>query len=241
MTQPMQPPMTDERLDRLIRELLIERAEDVAAAAVSADAMAERIATRRRPVAFGRTWVLLAAATMLAALLIGGAVIVGGQPRLPSLPSPPSLPPPPSAAQGAVVHGWPDTDTNAPGVYSWDGSRCAGQFCSIGFMHNGYGSGDVEIRLEVAPEETISGNGATPVVVAGHDGIYRRIDAGQQEWIVAIERRTLAIRLTARPGTSEADLADAHAIIGSMRYESTDNPAGFRLIFTLTTNEWDSG
>jgi len=88
MTRPTQPLVTDERLDRLIRELLTERAEDVAAAAVSAEAMVEGIASRRRPAAFARAWVLLAATAMLTALLIGGALAVGGQLRLPSLPSP---------------------------------------------------------------------------------------------------------------------------------------------------------
>ena len=69
-------PLTDERLDRLIRDVLAERAEDIAAATASADAMAERITTRLRPSRVGRGWVLLAAA-LLAALLIAGAVAVG--------------------------------------------------------------------------------------------------------------------------------------------------------------------
>jgi hypothetical protein len=90
MTLPIQPPITDERLNRLVRQLLSERAEDVAADALSAHAMAERIATRFGPSPVGRTWVLLAAA-MLTALLIGGALAVGGQLRLPSLPSPTPL------------------------------------------------------------------------------------------------------------------------------------------------------
>jgi hypothetical protein len=248
MTQSIQPPMTDERLDRLVRELLTERAEDVAAAAVSADAIAVRIASRLRPSPSGRAWVLLAAATILATLVIGGALAVGGAFRLPSLPVPapstpdhvPSLPEAPSMPPGEVVHGWPDTNENPPGVYSWDGSRCGGSSCVMGFMHNGYGSGDVEIRLDVVPDGTISDDGATAVTLAGHDGIYRQ-SIGREEWIVDIQGTTIAIRLTAQPGTSEADLADAHAIIGSMRYERQDNDLGFRLVFTLTTDQWDSG
>jgi Tol biopolymer transport system component len=148
-------------------------------------------------------------------------------------------------SEGEVVLGWPDTNKNPPGVYSWDGSSCASTYCSVsaagGFMHNGYGSGDVEIRLDVLPEETISDDGATAVTVAGHDGIYRRIDTGREEWIVDIEGTTIAIRLTARPGTSQTDLADAYAIVESMRTEAQDNNLGFRLVFTLTTNDWDSG
>ena len=83
----MTVPITDQRLDRLVRQLLTERAEDVSADALSADAMAERIATRLRPDPFGRAWVLLAAA-ILTALMIGGALAVGGQLRLPWLPTP---------------------------------------------------------------------------------------------------------------------------------------------------------
>jgi hypothetical protein len=236
MTRPIQPSMTDERLDRLVRLILSERAEDVAADALPVDAMAERITTRLQPSPFGRTWVLLAAA-LLTALLIGGALVVGGLPRLPSLPPPTA--PPASAAEGERVRGWPDTTENQPGVYSWDGSPC-GMSCNSGFMHNGYGSGNLEIRIEVVRGPPTD-DGATAVTVAGHSGMYRRIDAQQEEWIVDIEGTTIAIRFTARPGTSQAELAEAYAIIGSMRTEPQDTDLGFRLVFTLTTNNWDSG
>ena len=142
-----------------------------------------------------------------------------------------------SAAEVEVALGWPDTNENRAGVYSWDGSRCAGTYCSIGFMHNGYGSGDLEIRLEVVSEGDTP-SGATAVTVAGHNGMYRRIDAQQEEWIVDIGGKTITIRFTARPGTSQAELAEAYAIIGSMR---TEVPGGFRLVFRLTTDDWDSG
>jgi hypothetical protein len=111
-------------------------------------------------------------------------------------------------------------------------------------MHNGYGSGDVEIRFfhfDYVPKGTFSDGGATPVTVAGHDGIYRRIDAQREEWVVDIEGTTIAIRLTARPGTSQADLDEAHAIIDSIRTEPKDNHLGFRLVFRITTDDWDSG
>jgi hypothetical protein len=158
-------------------------------------------------------------------------------------PPSPTSPATPSATRdvGEVAHGWPDTSENAAGVYSWDGSRCSSAYCVIGFMHNGYGSGDVEIRIEVAPGVPIADDGATPVTVAGHDGIHRRIDARLEEWIVDIEGTTIAIQLEARPGTSPTDLAEAHTIIESMRTEPQDNDIGFRLVFTLTTNDWDSG
>ncbi len=253
MTPPTQPTMTDERLDRLVRQLLVERAEDVAAAAVSADAMAERIASRLRPSPVARAWVLLAATAILAAVMIGGGLVVGGALRLPWVPVPATPTPSPllnaapwlqlptpSAREGLDVLGWPDTNENRAGLYSWDGSRCAGAFCSMGFMHNGYGSGNVEIRVEDLLYSAIPG-GAMAVTVAGHDGIYRRIDDLHEEWIVDIEGRTIAIRLAAEPGTSQADLDDAYSIIGSMRTEAQTGSPPFRLVFTLSTDDWDSG
>ena len=91
MTRATYPGISDERLDRLVRQLLADRAEDVAVAAVSADAMAELVTTRLRPSPVGRGWLLLAAA-LLAVLLIGGALAVGGVLRIPSPPSVQSVP-----------------------------------------------------------------------------------------------------------------------------------------------------
>jgi hypothetical protein len=148
--------------------------------------------------------------------------------------------PDPMPDDATKVRGWPDTNRNPPGVYSWDGARCASQYCVMGFMHNGYGSGEVDIRIVQVPEGGIT-DGAAAATVAGHDGLHRRIDAQRKEWIVDIEGTTIAIRLNVRPAASQADLDDAHAIIGSMRTEPRDNDLGFRLVFTLTTNDWDSG
>ena len=153
---------------------------------------------------------------------------------------PPSLPPAPSAQEAGRVRSWPSTRENPAGVYSWDGSSCGLGNCIVGFMHNGYGSGNLEIRIE-AVSDGATPSGATAVTVAGHNGMYRRIGAQQEEWIVDIEGTTIAIRFTADPGTSQAELAEVYAIIGSMRTEAQDNPLGFRLIFTLATDDWDSG
>jgi hypothetical protein len=108
-------------------------------------------------------------------------------------------------------------------------------------MHNGYGSGDVVIYLELDHGEVPFFDDDSAVTVAGHDGIYRRVRRRWEKWIVDIEGTTIAIHLKARPGTGQADLADAHAIVDSMRTEPRDNDLGFRLIFTLTNNDWDSG
>lgn len=114
-------------------------------------------------------------------------------------------------------------------------------------MHNGYGSGDVDIRITGGRAGNVSAAEGTAVTVAGHDGIYRLIDAGteisplREQWLAEIEGTTISILLTAKPGTSEADLAEAHAIIDSMYTEPRDTDLGFRLVFRLATDDWDSG
>jgi hypothetical protein len=194
---------------------------------------------------------LLAAAALLTALLIGGALTFEGWPgsssraaraadeQQHSLPQATSTGPQTTSTQ--EIRGWPHTTQNPAGEYSWDRRTCAGQFCVRGFMHNGYGSGDVEIHVQAASEAPVPNESHTAVTFAGHDGLYRRVDARTEEWIVRIQETTLAIRLEAKPGTSDADLAEAHAVIESMRTEPRDTKLGFRLVFTLMTNDWDSG
>ena len=183
----------------------------------------------------------LAAAAVLVIVLVGAGRIM----RPPDVGPPPgpitSSAPAASATEGEVVQGWPTTRQNPAGVYSWDGSTCAGTNCIVGFMHNGYGSGSVDVTIERAGEGATADEGAEAMTVAGHDGIYQRIDARTEEWIVNIEGTTIAIRLKAEGSTTPTELAEAHAIIGSMRTEKRDTNLGFRLIFTLTTDDWDSG
>jgi hypothetical protein len=154
----------------------------------------------------------------------------------------PTLEPTPQGST-EFVHAWPDTNTNSPGLYSWDGTD-HGPYVNEGFMHNGYGSGDVEIRMSIGTGDAAA-DSETPTTVAGYDGIHRkfsgRLDGRLEEWIVGIDGLSIAIRLEARPRTNQADLADAHAIVDSMRYEPQTNALGFRLVFRLTNSEWDSG
>ena len=99
----------------------------------------------------------------------------------------------------------------------------------------------VTLHIERVSGGTDSDDGWTTTVVAGHEGQYRRTDARTEERIVEIEGTTIAVRLTTKPGTSQAELDEAHAIIDSMRTQSRRTQLGFRLVFTLTTNDWDSG
>ena len=74
---PIQPPLTDDRLDRLVRQLLTERADDVAAVAMPAQTMTAVVAShvRRGRIAERRALLLVAAALLI--VLAAGAVAVG--------------------------------------------------------------------------------------------------------------------------------------------------------------------
>ena len=173
--------------------------------------------------------------------------LAAGVSPVPTLaPSPTASPTrtrPPSPSPHDAL-GWPTTGTNPPGLYAWGDNRCSGTSpgqrtsCTYGFMHNGFGSGDVEITIGV--------RSAKPTEIAGHAGTYRRVGDGREgwireEWLVEISGVTVAITLKAKEGASGAVIAEAHAIVKSIRYEPRTNALGFRLVFTIKTKTWDSG
>jgi hypothetical protein len=264
--------MSDRAFERAVRDWLDDGSDRTPQPAIDAVLLAVRTTPQEREPGIPRRFTsmtsflrLLAAAIAVIAIVGGGTIWYVGQSAssspepsqstIPSLASHPTALPSPSqmpAPSPEVARGWPSTSLNAPGLYSWDGRRCAGGSCLHGFMHNGYGSGDVAITIKFAPESPVVA-GATEVTVAGHRGWYRRAVGSEpslapfdmprfEEWIVEIDGYWVAIILYAQPGTSDADLADAHAIIDSMRYEAGGEGAwGFKLLFTLTNAEWDSG
>jgi hypothetical protein len=185
----------------------------------------------------------LAIAAVVALALLGIGLVV----RAPEV-GPPVTSQSPSAeaspAESARVYGgWPTTTQNPPGVYSWDGSSCVRRpsaSCNVGLIHNGYGANNVTITIRSVDAGEI-GDGGTPATVAGHEGIYRRDDDLTERWFVEIEGTTIAIAVSVDPGTRQVYLDEAHAIVDSMRTEPWDNSLGFRLLFTLTTDDWDSG
>jgi hypothetical protein len=198
----------------------------------------------------------LGAAALVVALLIGVQLLgidptgmVPGPTATPEVSSRPARtaepvpsPSPSAAWDSGVVDGWPHTGENPAGTYSWDGTWCAGPYCStIGWMHNGYGSGNVDIIIARRSETITSNDEVRAVTVAGYDATYRRADALREQWIVHIEGKTVVISVNVEPGTSDGDLDEAHAIIESMRVEPMDTNLGFRLVFTLKTDDWDSG
>jgi hypothetical protein len=82
-------------------------------------------------------------------------------------------------------------------------------------------------------------------VVAGYEGTYRKQPVGpptgarDEVWVVGIEVTMITIAVSAETGVTEAELAEAHAIVESVRTEPWETQAGFRMIFTLPPG-WDS-
>lgn len=109
----------------------------------------------------------------------------------------------------------------------------------MGVLHN-HGSNDVRISIGRIPERTISDVSATPVTVAGHQGLYLRIDPQLEEWNVGFDGTLLSVSLSAESSASQADVDEAHSIIESLVYEQQDTPLGFRLVFRLPSPGWDS-
>ena len=190
------------------------------------------------------------------AAIVFGA-IAGFDAPLPRTAGPPIGSDPPSrpcmatepAPEDLKVHGWPGPARNPAGVYSWDKYEDAGG--REGFIHNAYspGSGDMTILIEGETGRLTPHRGQTPLTVAGCEGTYRRFigegfpaEGGPvEEWMVDIQGTTVTISLGAKPGAPKAEVAEAREIIESIRAEPQDSVLGFRLIFTLKTNTWDSG
>lgn len=149
--------------------------------------------------------------------------------------------PPRRLPAGTKVRGWPSTSRNQPGVYSWDGRRCAGNSCSFGFIHNGYATGHVALTVDRVHGPPDARDRWTPAIVAGHEGLHQQSGARRQEWRVDIKGTTLLLRLSAKRRARQAELDEANAIVASMLTQDRPTRLGFRLVFTLTTDDWDSG
>ena len=162
---------------------------------------------------------------------VGGPSAGSTPPQAPSL-SATSLP-----IDAAIVHGWPGARRNPAGIYSWDGLRES-------WMHDP-SEESVGVSITFSPFAKAQESEPTAVTVAGYDGTYHELPASAdgirtELWIVDIEDTSVTLTVEAQPSTTEAELAEAHAIIGSIRSESKQNRAGFRLTFTLPAG-WDSG
>ena len=157
------------------------------------------------------------------------------------------------AAEADVVKGWPSsTARNSPGLYSWGGNlrRCEGESCVYGFMHNGRGPGKVAITIRELSEKPYAAE-ATFDLIAGHIGLHRQLFETEpefvggdtlevDEWIIEIDGAVVQIRLEVNSGASASELAEARAILDSMRYEPARLDPGFRFVFRIMTFDWDS-
>lgn len=243
-------------LEREVRDTLLRHRDDAPSFDTSE---ARRVAGRaRRRQARNAVVGMVGAAAVIVAFAGPGGLVRADRP--PTVLDRPSSSPTPVETPGpddAEVHGWPGTTRNPAGVYSFDARVDAGWMLSDGdtkLMHNGYdpGSGDVTIIFEAVPGRLIPHRGRTAVTVAGYEGTYRRFIgedslAGwmdglpSEEWMVDIQGTTVTILLIAEPGARDTELAEAHEIIESILVEPQDTELGFRLLFTLTSDTWDSG
>jgi hypothetical protein len=190
---------------------------------------------------------IAAAAVVIAAILVIRflpAGNVGGEAEATPKPSPPPTPtstPSQSADSPAVespiVSGWPGVWENPPGQYSWQqGDR--------GWMHKIAGN-SVGVIITFSPSANAYESGPTAVTVAGYDATYQELPVGadgvrKQVWIVDIDETRFTITIESPPSTSAANLAEAEAIVDSIRHEPTETGARFMLTFTLPAG-WDSG
>jgi len=245
-------------LETQIRDTL-RRHEDEAPLFDASDVRRASMGTRRRQMV-NLTAVGIGTVVVVIGLVAGLGGILRADLGPTVLDQPPSVVNPEPSVSPSVageVRGWPDLDRNPAGTYSWDGSACdpsPRNSCNVGFMHNGYkpGSGDVNIMFEGEPGQLIPHKGKASTV-AGLEGTYRRFIGDYhspgnwmnglpiEEWMVDIKGTTITIHLIAKPGAPETELAEAHEIISSLRAEPRHNDLGFRLLFTLATNTWDSG
>ena len=139
-----------------------------------------------------------------------------------------------------TVHGWPGSRAEPAGFYSWT-------IRSRRWMHNvpDDGSGPVEITfdtLEVPygiPVDHIgltSGDMFRPLPAS----LERVADVRMQAWGLDVDGLRVVIIVKSFPDTAPALVAEAEAIVGSIRVEAPTKRKGYRLVFALPAG-WDSG
>ncbi len=222
-------------VERKVREILVDEASRAPVVGHMPDRVRPRV--RRRQAA------TVAVAALASLAVVAGVAIVMRSPGSVDKPADSTPPPAPSLSaaplpvEGEIVHGWPGARSNPAGRYSWNVRGSS-------WMHN---PKDESLGVSVTFSALASAyeSGPTAVTVAGYDGTYQELPTSTdgirtELWIVHIEEVRVTFTVEAQPGTTEAELAEARAIIGSIRSEPTENGAGFRLTFTLPKG-WDSG
>lgn len=172
---------------------------------------------------------------------------------------PPTPAPSPTVAPGSVdAQGWPSYDTNPKGLYSWDPwGDCGGGSCDGAWIQNGTdgGSGRISIHFDGVAGIT-QPHEATSLTIFGYEGSYQAGIRGDlflgvgngslgpgyrascEQWMADIQGTTVTITLCVELGAPAHESVEAHGIIDSIKIESRDADAGFRLVFALPTRHW---
>ena len=152
-----------------------------------------------------------------------------------------------SAPNDAELQGWPGNTAAPAGVYVWTAHQ-------PNWMHR-VSRGVSGLELAFATEDASEGWSdflerfsvpgwteceATAIHLAGYDGTFRMTGPRREEWTLDIDGTTVRILLWAHNGSTRAELAEAHAVIGSIDVVPQANEPGFMLTFRLERG-WDSG
>jgi hypothetical protein len=148
-----------------------------------------------------------------------------------------SSPPPTPAETFAAIRGWPGarSGNNPAGLYSWfPGGRR--------WMHN---VGGVEITFDTLdepydlPVETVAVAGAD--LGGPYPAVPERVaDVRLQAWRLDVGDSRVVVVVKSFPHTPPSLVAEAEAVVESIRVEPADNILGYRLVFELPGG-WDSG
>ena len=143
----------------------------------------------------------------------------------------------PEPSASPEVHGWPGAKRNPAGLYSWT-------LGSMGWMHNvNYEGTPVEIAFEALddtwsiPVETVTSADTDPE--AHYNAVERVSDTRIQAWLVDLPEARVSIIVRSFPESDPALIAEAGAIVESVRVEHQDDGIS-RLVFMLPEG-WDSG
>lgn len=188
----------------------------------------------------------LSVAVASAVMIVFAMVLVASQSA--SLAQDPEDPAPTPDETFAAIRGWPGArpGQNPAGLYSWfEGSR--------GWMHR-VPTGWTDAAPNSVELRFVSGSPQGPDIPELESSAVDRswwddrvfgepvpvLDVRTQVWLLDVDGRRVAILLDSFPNTDPALVAEAEAIVESIRVEPADHSSGYRLVFELPSG-WDSG
>jgi hypothetical protein len=156
----------------------------------------------------------------------------------PAASSRPTLAPVPSfSSTPSGSPGFPGARENSPGLYSWRSG-------SPGWMHKHVeGAGGIEITFTAVAEDRFRGGAVEHALneddVPHSDGPVRVADLVTQVWVLDVAGTRVGVIVESSLTTRASDLAEAEAIVRSIRGEPIQDGAVL-LTFSLPAG-WDSG